>query len=168
MKSFEKFHPVLTSHHTLDWLTQTPVKLVDDLYSKKTITTIKAEKMPNEILDTVKNINHIMQRVMNGQELTWGMTDSNSNQFVGIISLVGFEPPVDTGSIEFIVDQAHERYIPEVVERTIQFSKDHFTFQQLSVTVSQPTSQLTEQLQSIGFKKTTESALIIQLNETLD
>lgn len=70
MTSFEKFHPVLTAHLTLDWLTQTPVKAIDDLFSKPTITTAKAEKMPTQILDTVKAINHIMGRVMNDKELT--------------------------------------------------------------------------------------------------
>ncbi len=71
MTSFEKFHPVLTAHLTLDWLTQTPVKSIDDLFSKPAVTTAKAEKMPSQILDTVKEINHIMRRVMNDKELTW-------------------------------------------------------------------------------------------------
>lgn len=62
--------------------------------------------MPSEILDTVKNINHIMRLVMNGKELTWGMTDSSSQEFIGIISLRGFEPKSDTGSIELIIDKS--------------------------------------------------------------
>lgn len=44
MTSFEKFHPVLTAHLTLDWLTQAPVKSIDDLFSKESIKTAKAEK----------------------------------------------------------------------------------------------------------------------------
>lgn len=152
MTSFEKFHPVLTAHLTLDWLTQTPVKSIDDLFSKPSITTAKAEKMPSKILDTVKEINHIMRRVMNGKELTWGITDSNSEVFVGIISLRGFEETTKHGSIEFIIDQDHSECLAEVVERTVRFAQDHFNFDQLSITFTNASSQTQKDLTGLGFK----------------
>lgn len=152
MTSFEKFHPVLTAHLTLDWLTQTPVKSIDDLFSKPTITTAKAERMPSQILDTVKEINHIMRRVMNGKELTWGITDSNSESFVGIVSLRGFEETTEHGSIEFIIDQDHSECLAEVVERTVLFAQDHFTFNQISITFTNASTQTQKELTGIGFK----------------
>lgn len=163
MTSFEKFHPVLTVHLTLDWLTQTPVKSIDDLFSKPAVTTAKAEKMPSQILDTVKEINHIMRRVMNDKELTWGITDSNSDAFVGIISLRGFEEATPSGSIEFIIDQDHREYLAEVVERAIRFSQDHFEFNQLSITFNDVSSQTAKELSGIGFVGDGEQRFTIQL-----
>lgn len=162
MTSFEKFHPVLTAHLTLDWLTQTPVKSIDDLFSKPAITTAQAEKMPNQILDTVKEINHIMRRVMNDKELTWGITDSNSDAFVGIISLRGFEEATHFGSIEFIIDQDHREYLGEVVQRAVRFAQDHFDFKQLSITFSDLTPQTEKELRGIGFEAGKEKTFTIQ------
>ncbi|KRK89624.1 hypothetical protein FD17_GL001217 [Lentilactobacillus sunkii DSM 19904] len=163
MLSFEKFHPVLTAHLTLDWLTQTPVKSIDDLFSKPSITTAKAEKMPSEILDTVKNINHIMRLVMNGKELTWGMTDSNSQAFVGIVSLRGFEEAGNTGSIEFIIDQSHRGYLAEAVQRTVQFAKDHFDFKQITVTFSDASDQTRSALTGIGFEESSKNQFTVNI-----
>lgn len=163
MTSFEKFHPVLTAHLTLDWLTQTPVKAIDDLFSKPTITTAKAEKMPTQILDTVKAINHIMGRVMNDKELTWGITDSNSDAFVGIISLRGFEDRFPSGSIEFIIDQNYRADLAEVVERAVRFSQDHFAFSQLSITFSDASAQTNKELGGLGFESNQANTFTIQL-----
>lgn len=163
MQSFEKFHPVLTAHLTLDWLTQTPVKSIDDLFSKPSITTAKAEKMPTEILDTVKNINHIMRLVMNNKELTWGMTDSNSQEFIGIVSLRGFDEAGSDGSIEFIIDQKQRKLLAEAVQRTVQFAKDHFNFNQITVTFSDASNETRSALTGIGFKENVENQFTVQI-----
>ena len=160
MTSFEKFHPVLTAHLTLDWLTQAPVKSIDDLFSKESIKTAKAEKMPSEILDTVKNINHIMRLVMNGKELTWGMTDSSSQEFIGIISLCGFEPKSDTGSIELIIDKKHDDDLAEAVERALQFAHDHFDFRQITLTFNKVSAHTRSSLEQIGLEEPTENTFV--------
>lgn len=100
---------------------------------------------------------------MNDKELTWGITDSNSDAFVGIISLRGFEEATPSGSIEFIIDQDHREYLAEVVERAIRFSQDHFEFNQLSITFNDVSSQTAKELSGIGFVGDGEQRFTIQL-----
>ncbi|KRL62823.1 hypothetical protein FC85_GL001688 [Lentilactobacillus diolivorans DSM 14421] len=163
MTSFEKFHPVLTSHYTLDWLTQTPVKQVDNLYTNPNISTVAAEKLPTQILDTVKRINHIMQKVMNDKQLTWGVTDSNNQTFVGIITISGFDHPNQIGELDFIVDQAHSEALGEIVRRSIQFVADHFNFNQLQVNLSVPNDVVQKSLIENQFKTNDQKHFILDL-----
>lgn len=154
MASFEKFHPVLTAHYTMDWLTQTPVKQVDALFSQPIFTTVSAERLPNQILDTVKGINHIMQRVMNGTELTWGIVDSNHQAFKGIVTISGFKSTSQIGNLDFTFLRKDVAGLSEVLKRTVEFANDHFNFTQLIVTLDEPLPELSKILTANQFKTT--------------
>ncbi len=69
-----------------------------------------------------------MQKVMNGAELTWGITDSETNQFVGIVTISGFDRPNRIGRIDFIIDQQAANASKEMIERALKFIVDHFNF----------------------------------------
>ncbi len=152
MASFEKFHPVLTAHYTLDWLTQTPVKQIDNLVSGHHLTTVAAEKFPTQILDTVRDVNHIMQRVMSGTELTWGITNSNDGTFKGVITLSGFSEPNETGHLDFTFTESEIQGLSEVITRTIEFAEDHFNFKALIVELNAPSTTIPNILQENGFE----------------
>jgi hypothetical protein len=163
MTSFEKFHPVLTAHYTLDWLTQTPVKQIDDLFSQPVVTTVKAEQLPTAILETVKRVNRVMQKVMNGTELTWGITDSRSQIFIGIVTISGFQNNSGIGNLDFIVTQAATNTIGEVVERARQFVSDHFDFERLQIQLTKQNNQVINSLISKGFSQSAPLTFIIKL-----
>lgn len=163
MASFEKFHPVLTAHYTLDWLTQTPVKHVDELLSKPYFSTVAAEKMPAEILETVRDINHIMQKVMNGHELTWGVTDSATGDFKGIITISGFEPNQTTGSLDFTLPQESIGSFSEVIDRAVKFAADHFNFSKLAVRLPQPSTAIAKILEDTRFQQVNATTFEVQL-----
>ncbi|MCP9332553.1 N-acetyltransferase [Lentilactobacillus hilgardii] len=152
MDSFEKFHPVLTAHYTLDWLTRTQVKRVDDLFNQPNFTTVSAEKLPNQIFDTVKGINHVMQRVMNTTELTWGITDSNDGSFKGIITISGFNRDDKTGIIDFTFVKNEARELSEVIKRVVEFAKDHFDFTKLEVNLNAPATVISSILKENNFE----------------
>ncbi|EHO50112.1 GNAT family N-acetyltransferase [Lentilactobacillus kisonensis] len=153
MTSFEKFHPVLTAHYTLDWLTQTPVKQVDNLFNQPAILTTKADNLPTQILDTVKSINRVMQKVMNDAELTWGITDSETNQFVGIVTISGFDRPNRIGRIDFIIDQQAANASKEMIERALKFIVDHFNFKKVQVELTTANQTVINALTTLGFSQ---------------
>ncbi|GEP72647.1 hypothetical protein FD12_GL001097 [Lentilactobacillus rapi DSM 19907 = JCM 15042] len=163
MTSFEKFHPVLTAYYTLDWLTQTPVKQVDALFNQPVISTTKADHLPTQILDTVKSINRVMQKVMNGAELTWGITNSDSQQFIGIITISGFETTDQVGNIDFIIDQSAINSSKEVIERTVKFASDHFNFSSLQIELAQKDDQMIQILAGLGFSRASSLTFTTQL-----
>lgn len=73
---FELYHPMMSTNYTLDWLTQTPLKLV------------KTALPPQQSMaDTAEQVNHAMQLVMHNQALIWGITQRQTNTFCGIVQL---------------------------------------------------------------------------------
>lgn len=154
MNSFEKFHPVLTAHYTLDWLTQTPVKQVDDLFNSPYFTTVSAERLPNEIFDTIKGVNRIMRKVMNGSQLTWGITNSNTMVFKGIITVSGFNANQQTGVLDFTFVKQEDQGLSEVIQRVVEFVKDHFSFTHLAVNIDTPVKAIEDILSENHFKTT--------------
>ncbi|WP_268912419.1 GNAT family N-acetyltransferase [Lentilactobacillus sp. SPB1-3] len=152
MSKFEKYHPVLTANYTLDWLTQTPVKQIFDLYQGATFETSLTVQRPKAIIDTVKNVNQTMQKVMSEQELTWGITDSNSGDFLGIIKAFHLKEPNEGAQISFITKiHQPETLLLQVVQRTVKFIIDHFDSTRVKINLAKDNQQVVKTIETLGF-----------------
>ncbi|WP_283678961.1 GNAT family N-acetyltransferase [Lentilactobacillus sp. Marseille-Q4993] len=163
MSTFEKYHPVLTPHYQLDWLTQTPVKEIFALYQNEHIETSLTLAKPTEILDTVRNVNHTMQAVMSEEELTWGITDKDTNEFVGIIKIYNLKSETKTAKISFVLrHDESDVLVYEVLKRAIKFVIDHFDTETIEISLHQKDAIIPTVLNELKFNQT--SADTYQLN----
>ena len=67
MTKFELYHPILTPHYQLNWLTQFKVKDVNTLRRRLTAH--------ESMIETANYVNREMSTVMNDQALTWGISN---------------------------------------------------------------------------------------------
>lgn len=168
MSKFEKYHPVLTANYTLDWLTQTPVKQIFDLYQGPTFETSLTVDRPKDILETVHNVNHTMQKVMGEQELTWGITDSATGDFLGIIKAFNLKAADGTAQISFITKTHQpETLLLQVVQRTVKFIIDHFESDQVLIHLEEPDDNVIEVIESLGFKSNANANWSLQLTAAI-
>lgn len=150
MPGFEKYHPVLTNHTRLDWLTTSSIKDVHELLVSDNIKTTQYENLhPENILATVNLVSGIMREIMNDNQLTWGISDHHKN-LVGIISILDVNNPESIGTISFIIN--HPEFIEEVLDRVIDFSKNHFSLTKLNLSIK-ANSDIAHLLESIGFNQ---------------
>ena len=72
----------MTQHFRMDWLNTFPLKDV--------LTFIRAKNFDASITasDIAQEINHHMEAIMKGEQLTYGISERGTNVFVGIIKLV--------------------------------------------------------------------------------
>ena len=151
MPSFDQFHPILTPNFTLDWLTQSPIKDIDKLFeSPKSIKSAGFGTNPSTILQTVKIVSTTMQKIMNQQELSWGITATKSEKFIGQISIINPKNPLKESTIEFILDKPSS--LNEPLSRTVSFIKDHFETKKIIINLISENDQLTAALLENNFQ----------------
>lgn len=126
MSKFELYHPILTPHYQLNWLTNFKVKDVNKL--RQTIN-------PKEsMIETANYINREMSTVMNDQALTWGIGDKQQDNFIGIVHLA----PVDGNfkSAELTITRVNEEdqtLVDEIQSYLTEFSKNQLQSNQLTL-----------------------------------
>lgn len=79
MAKFELYHPILTPHYQLDWLTNFKVKDVNALR--------QAGHPTESMLETANYVNREMSTIMNDQALTWGVSDKQQDDLLAIVNL---------------------------------------------------------------------------------
>jgi len=79
MAKFELYHPILTPHYQLDWLTN---------FKVKDVNALRQISQPTEsILETANYVNREMSTIMNDQALTWGVSDKQQDDLLAIVNL---------------------------------------------------------------------------------
>ncbi|GAT18283.1 hypothetical protein IWT5_00556 [Secundilactobacillus silagincola] len=126
MAKFELYHPILTPHYQLNWLTNFKVKDINAL--RQTIN-------PNEsMIETATYINREMSTVMNDQALTWGVGDKQTDCFLGIITLAPVNGTFETTELTITrVNGNDQTLIDEIKTYMTEFSKNQLQSSQLSV-----------------------------------
>jgi hypothetical protein len=88
---FEKYHPLLSRHYTLDWLTAAKLKDVFALRQDATQAALSGRERDDTITATARYVNHAMRLVMANQALLYGISDRRSQTFVGSVCLWQFD-----------------------------------------------------------------------------
>ncbi|WP_436670416.1 GNAT family N-acetyltransferase [Lactiplantibacillus argentoratensis] len=148
MSQFEKYHPILTPHYTFDWLTKVRVIDVFNLYqtSNETATMEK----------TAAQINHTMREIFHDHQLVWGVTDRETNAFVG---QVGFAP-IDmaeheaTLSVDLTATYQQVTTLKEILERLVAFGTVELKLHQLTLTLPRQDPLMAQVLRDTSFTTT--------------
>ena len=124
MISFEKYHPLLSTHYTLDWLTNSNLKAVHELRANTQQAELSGRKTDHDIPATAHYINQSMRLVMKNQALLYGITDRATKKFVGSICLWQFDADFTRAQLRLEVADAElaESLYQEIIPRVVGFS----------------------------------------------
>ncbi|PWG00099.1 GNAT family N-acetyltransferase [Levilactobacillus bambusae] len=87
MVLFEQYHPILTPHYTLDWLTEFDLMKVHQ--ARLGLNHYAASGLTEPTIQQTANfVNQTMHDIMTEKELTWGIKTRSDNFFVGMVSLM--------------------------------------------------------------------------------
>lgn len=127
MAKFELYHPILTPHFTLDWLTQ---------FKVRDINVLRQQTVPGEsIIDTANYVNREMSTIMHDRALTWGVGDKQSDDFRGIVHLV---PGTDNEPAQLTITPVGDdtdELVSEIQTYMKDFSNNALNCQRISLSV---------------------------------
>ncbi|MFD1484987.1 GNAT family N-acetyltransferase [Lacticaseibacillus baoqingensis] len=124
MALFEKYHPLLSAHYTLDWLTAAKLKAVFALRQDPTQAALSRRKRDDTITATAQYVNHAMHLVMSNQALIYGIIARHSQQFVGSVELRQFDSAFTQAQLRLEVAPQQDP-IPlyaEIIPRIVGFA----------------------------------------------
>lgn len=90
MAIFEKYHPIMSVHYTMDWLTLFKAKDILAMRQNLEIAQAQGRPVDKTIADTAHFVNRAMALVMGNQALLYGVRDRATDELVGTIGLYGF------------------------------------------------------------------------------
>lgn len=140
MISFEKYHPIMSLHYTLDWLTNSNLKAVHALRANRQQAELSGRKVDVDIPATAHYINQSMRLVMSNQALLYGITDRATKQFVGSICLWQFDADYSRAQLRLeVADGANaEALYQEILPRVIGFAFFELGLSELTMIVPEP------------------------------
>ncbi len=124
MEKFEKYHPILTPHFTLDWLTASKVKDIFELRHDKKIAALSGRDIDEDIEQTATYVNRTMHAIMNNEALLWGILDRRTDKFLGTLCIWHFNDQKNTAEIRFevLADQQNQGIMSEVLGHMSSFA----------------------------------------------
>ncbi|AVK63989.1 GNAT family N-acetyltransferase [Lactobacillus sp. CBA3606] len=160
MTKFEKYHPLLTPHYTLDWLTKVRVKNVLTLYQQ-----MSNAQTPPTILTTADQLNQTMREIFHDQKLVWGISTRPTDQFIG---QAGFDPidlTAKTAVLTVTVLTAHHQIavLTEIYQRLIAFAWHELHLTHLTVIPAADDTMTRSLLSQLDFVPTTPAAQSYEL-----
>lgn len=142
MTQFEKYHPLLTEHYTLDWLTSTPLKTAYQLLPK-----ISSSYVWQNFSESAQFLNQTMLKIMRNEQLVWGITRRASHALVGVASLTEF----NSGTVQLkVAGLASDEEVAQVLRESLTyltaFSFAELNQQQINLVPPFPPTALLTQL----------------------
>ncbi|MFC6255133.1 GNAT family N-acetyltransferase [Secundilactobacillus hailunensis] len=128
MAKFELYHPILTPHYQLDWLTNFKVKDVNAL--RQTIN-------PKEsMLETANYVNREMSTIMNDQALTWGVSDKQQDDLLAIVNLAPADDQFKKAQLTITqVTKTSQSLVEEIENYMTEFAQNELQSFQLIVSL---------------------------------
>ncbi|WP_412989056.1 GNAT family N-acetyltransferase [Pediococcus siamensis] len=142
MEKFEKYHPILTPHYTLDWLTAVNVIDIYNLRHNAENARLSARAVDTDVKQTADYVNRTMHAIMTNKALMWAILDRKTDKFLGTFCIWQFDENRTTATIKFEIspDQQNHGIMSEVLNRMVQFAFTELGLQTLLAS-TQPTNQ---------------------------
>lgn len=123
MAIFEKYHPIMSVHYTMDWLTLFKAKDVLTMRQNLEIAKAQARPVDKTIGDTAHFINRAMALVMGNKALLYGIRDRQSDELVGTFGLFGFTTDGKCATVRMAtLPETDSAVLPEVLPRMLGFA----------------------------------------------
>ncbi|MBF7129121.1 GNAT family N-acetyltransferase [Pediococcus pentosaceus] len=170
MNKFELYHPILTEHFALDWLTHSKVRDIFELRHDPEIAKASDRDIDATIEDTTTYVNQMMRLVMNNEALIWGITDQNTHEFLGTFCIWDFDQAQKSASVRFEIlrNQQHKGIMSEVLRRMSIFSFEELGLEKLLATALKKNTIARTLLEQVGFSavasQTDNQNITLELN----
>ncbi|HAT53798.1 MAG TPA: N-acetyltransferase [Lactobacillus sp.] len=150
---FEKYHPIMTQHYELDWLTTFKVKDVFALRNDADLAGKMNRDPDKTIMVTAAHVNRVMSAIMHNDALVWGIGDKQSHAFLGIFGFDVFTADKKTTEISFeIAPGAQQRGVmTEVLSHMLSFAFDELLVSTVIAKVSPEDTVTLKLLAGQGF-----------------
>lgn len=152
MAQFEKYHPILTAHFQLDWLTRFRVNAINELRIKN--------GHHEGIVETADFVNRQMSQIMKANALVWGIGDRESDNFLGLFGFHPIDLTNQTGEIVLELSdksQSAGNFIfTELLPHMMAFANEELHLKTLTVAAS---SHL-DDWAAMGFATTPEAGVL--------
>lgn len=162
---FEKYHPIMTKHYELDWLTTFKVKEVFELRHDSNIARLVNRDVDATIMDTAAHVNRVMSKIMNNDALVWGIGDKRTGEFLGTFGFDSFTVDRKNAAITFELLPSAQRQgvMSEVLSHMLSFAFDELDLQKVIATVQSANVQSVMLLKVQGFMLGRETTGELQL-----
>lgn len=154
MKRFEKYHPLMTAHYTLDWLTAFPVKALFSLRQDHDLAVSSRRQPDSAITDSVRYVNQAMRQVMSDAALIWGIEDRQTKHFLGTLSLKNFNTLEQSVEIagELLPEAQNQGVMTEILNYLIRFIFDELGMQRIQAITLKTQTAAHQLLTGAGFQ----------------
>ncbi|MCD2256982.1 GNAT family N-acetyltransferase [Lactobacillus sp. CC-MHH1034] len=162
MESFEKYHPIMTPHYTLDWLTTFTVKEVFQLRQDQTLAQATRRQTDSTLTDTVHYISQTMREVMGNHKLLWGIQDRKSTTFLGTFTFENFNADENSVEVsyELLPQFQHQGIMSEILTHMTRFAFDELNLSQLKAITYKDQSDSSALLEKVGFRVREDLAIL--------
>lgn len=128
---FEKYHPIMTAHYVLDWLTTYKVKDVFTLRHDAMVAQASGRPVDADIMATAAYVNHMMSLVMNNNALVWGVGDKVTSDYLGTFMLWDVTETSAAVGYELLPSMQQHGVMGEVLTHMVSFAFDELHLQKL-------------------------------------
>lgn len=124
MQSFEKYHPIMSVHYTMDWLTTFKKKDIAELRADRQVAAESGREFEEKITDTARYINRLMRLVMSNNALLYGKMDRASHEALGSACIWNASQKKTVAQVRFetLASQEGEGIMSEVKKRMLGFA----------------------------------------------
>ncbi len=123
MAIFEKYHPIMSAHYTMDWLTTFKAKDVLVMRQNVEIALAQGRPVDTGIADTAHFINRAMALVMGNKALLYGIRDRKTDELVGTFGIYGFSTDGRCATVRLAtLPETPNEVMAEVLPRMLGFA----------------------------------------------
>lgn len=133
MAIFEKYHPIMSVHYTMDWLTMAKIKDVFVLRQDPEIARGQERPVDTVIGDTAHYVNRAMALVMRNQALLYGVQERATGKLMGTFGLFNVDTQRMTASVRLATLAGTDAAVmEEVLPRMMGFAIHELELQWLT------------------------------------
>jgi len=123
MQSFEKYHPIMSRHYNLDWLTNFKLKDVLTMRHMRDIAIAQDRPIDNEITESAHFVNRAMALVMSNRGLLYGIGTRGQDDLLATFGIYGFSTDRRCATVRMASPaNADPAVLAEVLPRMIGFA----------------------------------------------
>lgn len=123
MQNFEKYHPIMSRHYNLDWLTNFKLKDILAMRHMRDIAIAQGRPIDTEITETAHFVNRAMALVMANRALLYGVGTRGADDLLATFGIYGFSTDQRCATVRMAAPAtADPAVLAEVLPRMIGFA----------------------------------------------
>lgn len=123
MQNFEKYHPIMSRHYTLDWLTTFKLKEIYTLRRELDVAEAQQRPIDADITVSAHFVNRAMALVMGNQALLYGVRTRQEDALVATFGFYGFSTDRKCATVRMAnAADADDAVLNEILPRMVGFA----------------------------------------------